>query len=777
MKPRRIFFAARLSLPLATALVALLSARAAHAGSATWNQTVAATYTWGTNANWSPNTTFPNATTDVASINNNIAGNIIISLASGTAANRTVGDLNLGDSTGTSTFTIQPGVTGSLLIFGGARTMDVTGAGANTISAGIRASGGNLTFRSTAAAETTISGGISTTDTTNRSITFNNDINGTATAAATAQGQFGITAATTLRGTTGTLGTTTVNDVRVRGTVANAFGSVAGNTVTVAGAGQVYLTGGTHVNNLVLNSTGWGETAGNFGALRIENATVSGTVTLQQNTIIGVHANNTGTLSGVVSGNFGITKVGGTSTSGQGELLLSNANTFTGPVTVDRGTVRASNAAALGTNADVTVNASPTAGGDGNRLALSGTITIGAGKTLTLNSTGTGDFRSMLINTANNNTWAGDIVASGNGLTQASAASNTTLTISGDVTSTGGSGTGTLFSRGAGTVVYDGVINLGTDRLFTRTDAGTAIVNSTGNSWVSTRVANGQIQIGANNALASVPFAFGEGNGNNGRLELNGFNQTVTSLSTFATSTGTNHIIRNSNPTSPSTLTFATPDATTDLLKNVQIQGTASGFGTLNLVKNGLGRTEFEGGLVAADSWTVNDGTVAFTGANNQALPGDLTGAVTATIEKAGATTLVSTGTWNHAGTTNIAGGTLVLGGGSAGAINLSDTATLTTGLGGGALSSTAVTLGTAGATAYVPLLTTAGAPAPLDAASLTANGTVTVTPQAGVFSTGTYRLLDYNGTIGGAGSGAFALSGVATYPHMTAALDFTTAG
>lgn len=775
MKPRRIFFAARLSLPLATALVALLSAPAARAGSATWNQTAAATYTWGTNANWSPNTTFPNATGDFANINNDIAGNIIISLASGSAANRTVGDLNLGDSSGTSTFTIQPGVAGSLLIFGGARTMDVTGAGANTISAGIRASGGNLTFRSTATAETTISLGIES-DGTNRSLTFNNDINGTATAAASGQGQFAITAATTLRGTTGTLGTTTINDVRVRGTVANAFGSVAGNTVTVAGAGQLYLPGGTHANNLVLNSSGWQETAGNFGALRIENATVNGTVTLQQNAIIGVNANNTGTLNGVISGNFGITKVGGTGTSAQGQLSLSGANTFTGPVTVERGTIAASNAAALGTNAVVTVNASPTTGGDGNRLAISGTITIGAGKTLTLNSNGTGDFRSMLLNSANNNTWAGDIVAAGTGLAQVSSAGGI-LTISGGVTSSGGGGTGTLFSRGAGTVIYDGVINLGTDRFFTRTDAGTVIVNSTGNSWVSTRVANGQIQIGANNALANVPFAFGEGNTNNGRLELNGFNQTVTSLSTFATSTGNNHIIRNSNPTSPSTLTFATPESTTDKLVNVQIQGTASGFGTLNLVKNGLGRTEFESGLVAANSWTVNDGTVAFTGVGNRVLPGSLTGASTATVEKAGASSLVATGTWNHAGTTNVTGGTLVLGVGTAGAINLSDTATLSTGLAGGALSSTAVTLGSAGATAYVPLLTIAGAPAPLDAASLTANGTVTVTPQAGVFSTGTYRLLDYDGTIGGAGSGAFALSGVATYPHMTAALDFTTAG
>lgn len=749
----------------------------AQAGSATWNQTAAATYDWGTVANWSPNTTFPNASADVANVNNDIAGNIIINLATGTAANRTVGDLNLGDAAGTSTFTIAPGVTGSTLIFAGTRTMDVTGAGANTISAGMQVSGGAMTFRSTATAETTISGVISN-DATNRNLVFNRNVNGVTSAAVINQGQFSLTAANTAFGTTGT---TTVTDARVRGTIAAAFGANAANSVTVAGAGQLYLTAGTHVNNLVLNSTGWAETAGNFGALRIENSTVSGTVTLQQNITIGVNANNTGTLSGVISGAFGITKVGGTATSSQGELLLSGANTFTGPVTVNNGTIRASNASALGTNANVTVNASPTAGGNGNQLALSGTITIGAGKTLTLNSNATGDFRSGLLNSANNNTWAGNIVAAGTGLTQVNAATGTTLTITGGVTSSGGAGTGTLFTRGAGTVVYNGVINLGTDRIFSKTDAGTVIVNSTGNSWVRTQAANGQIQIGANNALAvGADFTFGENNANNGRLELNGFSQSVGRMGTFATSTGTNHILRNSNASSASTLTFATPTATTDTLTNVQVLGTANGVGALNMVSNGLGRTEFNGGLVGANSWTVNSGTIAFSGANNRVLPGSLTGLAAATIEKAGASTLAATSTWNNAGTTNITGGALVVGAGTAGAVNVSDAATLSTGLGGGVITSSAVTFGGTGAgtTTYVPLLTSTGAAAPLNAASLTTTNTVvTVAPQAGSFSVGTYRLLDYTGTVGGTGTSAFTLAPVGSYPHITASIDTATAG
>jgi hypothetical protein len=55
MKPRRIFFAARLSLPLATALVALFHASHAQAQTRTWAGTTAnvASGAWGTTTNWS----------------------------------------------------------------------------------------------------------------------------------------------------------------------------------------------------------------------------------------------------------------------------------------------------------------------------------------------------------------------------------------------------------------------------------------------------------------------------------------------------------------------------------------------------------------------------------------------------------------------------------------------------------------------------------------------------------------------------------------------------
>jgi len=199
------------------------------------------------------------------------------------------------------------------------------------------------------------------------------------------------------------------------------------------------------------------------------------------------------------------------------------------------------------------------------------------------------------------------------------------LIINGNVASTGGGGTGTLLSRGTSTATYNGTINLGVDRIFNKTDTGTAIIRSTGNSWLRTQASDGQIQLGAHNALPNVEFTLGQGSGTNGRLELNGFNQTVTNLNTWPTSAGTLHVLRNSNTAAASTLTFATPVTRTDIARNLNIYGTASGLGTLHLVSSGEGRTELQDGLLEADTWTANSGTLAFTGPGQTvSIPGDL---------------------------------------------------------------------------------------------------------------------------------------------------------
>lgn len=454
-------------------------------------------------------------------------------------------------------------------------------------------------------------------------------------------------------------------------------------------------------------------------------------------------------------------------------IIANNGNTFTGNTVVSNGTLRLFNSNSLGTgNVLVTNSGSPTSG-DNNNLQVSGGLTVT--RNVVLENLG-GSFarvslESVNSNNGNNNNWNGNITFKG-GSNQAVTANNAPFTINGNLLMDASPSTG-IFIRGGNAGTINGTITLGTASIL-KTDSGSWRINSTGNTHGNVTVANGGLILGATNALqTTTSISHGETNSNNGRLEFQGVNQTITRWNTNVASTGTNHIARNNDTTTASTLTFATPTATTDILKNVQIQGSSTGLGVLHLVSNGLGRTEFESGLFAADSLTVNSGTIAFTGNASRNIAA-VTGLSGATIEKLGTGSLIVEGNWNNAGTTNIVGGMLALGAGTAGAVNVADTTTLSSGFAGGVLTASSVTFGTAGATTYVPIVTTPSV-APVTTTTLTNAGTtVTVAPQ-GVFSAaGTYRLLDYTSATGLAG---FTLAPVGSYPHMTASLDTTTSG
>lgn len=680
--------------------------------------------------------------------------------------------------------------------------------GSNTIAGKITmtAGGGDThVYSDDNAGALTLSGGV-TTNTTVRNLV----LRGVSTAANTVSGVIDNTNTPGVRKDDAGLwiltaantyaGATVVTAGTLRGTVAAAFGA---GTLSLAGGATLDLwnTGGINFgrNTTVTGSatilTSRAATAGagvthTLGTLNIGGTTLtvtpvtanSGTqgLTFGATTFTGsptFYVTNITAVTGQVSlgaiagGSFGLTK------TGPGVLALTGANTFSGPVTLTGGTLRLNNPEALGTTYGpvVWVPTSTGTGGTGTTLDIANNTIMPGGTTVYLNSDTAGDYRTTLLSSGGTNVWNGDVVAAGTGITQVNAAGS--LTINGPVTSVDGAGTGTLFTRGGGTVIYNGVITMGVDRIFNKTEGGTVIVNSTGNSWLRTQSSDGQIQIGANNALAYVDFTIGQGSATNGRLELNGFNQSVVRLNSWATSTGTNHILRNSNLTAPSTLTFATPEFTTDTLKAVNIYGSVTGLGVLNLVSNGLGRTEFFDAALEADSWTVNSGTVAFSGIPNRMLYGSLTGAVGAIVEKAGTGTLVAGSAWNNAGTTNVTGGTLALGAGTAGAINVADGATLTSGIEGGALSATSVTFGTLGATTFAPLLGAPSVVAKLSAATVTTSGTGVVVAPQGTLAAGTYALIDY-GTLDGNGFAGFSLAPLGSYPHAAVSLvDNTTDG
>jgi len=746
-KPSRIL-ARRLTALLASAGV--LAPFFASAANGDWIST-AATAGWGTATNWSTNPTVPGSVAgDVVNFNSDIAANASITLD----ANRIVGTLLVGDANTTNSFALtgntltldQTGTATALVRFG---VTGSTGNIANSITSAITLAD-NARFYSTLAGVQTLGGIISGAF----SVTYDNDDGTTLAGPASGLGQFSIGGANTY-----SLGTT-IDDVRVNPTAAAALGTGA---VTVQDGGQVYVsTAITVANAMTINGNGWQETAGQLGAIRVESGTLSGAITLGSAASIGTNS-GTGTVSGIISGGFGLSKAVAT---GTGTLVLSGANTFTGNVVVN-GTSLAAGAStlrvttsnlALGAGNAVTLNTGTGAGGQGTTLELQSSLTWGTGKTLTMNSNNAGDLRSTLLNGAGNNTWAGPIVLAGNGFIQLNAASATTLTITGGITSTGGGGIGTVVPRGAGTVALNGIVNLGSDRGFIHTDTGTVIVNSTGNSWLSTQVSDGQIQIGANNALPAVDFSLGQNSATNGRLELNGFNQTIAALRTFSTSTGTTHIIRNSNITNSSTLTFN--NVNTEVLKNTLIQ--PGGFSVLNLVKNGAGRFEIQDGRVDNASLVVNAGTLAFTGTTERAIRPDITGVAGVTIDHTSTGSSNFIGAFNNTGSTTVTAGRLNLGNGTAGDISVGSSGTLGAGLNGGRLSAFSLSF-SPGAT-FTGIL--GGTNTPLVSAALVTNvGTTTINVEAPTLTIGTYKLIGYGGATP---FGSFTLGSM---PHMSATL------
>ena len=141
----------------------------------------------------------------------------------------------------------------------------------------------------------------------------------------------------------------TVTGVTFDGTVGNfILGTANGSTLTNGSGGIVNNSANTETLNVPVV----------LGAAQTFNA-VSGNLTLNTNISLGANLLTldgaaTNTLAGVISGSAGLTK------NGTGTLVLSNANTFSGTVTMNVGTIVAANPTALSTAARVNLPANST---------------------------------------------------------------------------------------------------------------------------------------------------------------------------------------------------------------------------------------------------------------------------------------------------------------------------------------------------------------------------------------------------------------------------------
>lgn len=164
--------------------------------------------------------------------------------------------------------------------------------------------------------------------------------------------------------------------------------------------GKISLTGGANrgIGNSSTTTDGT-LTLNGVGGVLIENSSTNN-LTLQNtvtpgNKLMSVEFANAGainlsgtgaiTISSVISGNNGFTKTG----TGTGLLTLSGANTFSGGVTLNEGSLALSNASALGTGA-LTINGGVLRASSGytitNDAVWNGNFIYGSNNTFTFNS-------------------------------------------------------------------------------------------------------------------------------------------------------------------------------------------------------------------------------------------------------------------------------------------------------------------------------------------------------------------------------------------------------
>ncbi|MDY0170167.1 MAG: autotransporter-associated beta strand repeat-containing protein, partial [Thermoguttaceae bacterium] len=264
-------------------------------------------------------------------------------------------------------------------------------------------------------------------------LTINGQLSGSGTLRKTGAGKLILAGENTLSG----------NALDVDGGVVNlqhgqALGTSNYGHVRALGAAVEIQNGVTVANNLYIRGYGVDGT----GSLRSVSGDNTWAGWVRQHSghpdsSIGVDSGSTLTISGVIEPHEGtsgiLAKVGG------GTLILTNANTYTGPTTVDAGVLSVRHDDALGApGAGTTVQS-------GAALEVHGGVAVAEG--LTLNGSGVSN-TGALRSTGGDNVWNGNIVQNA---ARIGAVPGSTLTINGQI-----SGSGTFRTTGGGTVIFTG---------------------------------------------------------------------------------------------------------------------------------------------------------------------------------------------------------------------------------------------------------------------------------------------------------------------------------
>ncbi len=427
-----------------------------------------------------------------------------------------------------------------------------------------------------------------------------------------------------------------------------AFGT---GTVNLAGA---QLRAGITVNRTVANAvtisadTTFATTSTEKSLIFTGPVTLSGATRTLNVAIGSTVASSNLTFSGAIGdgGNgYGITK------TGTGTLVLSGNNTYTGNTTISAGVLNIQHANALGGTGNGTTVAS------GAALQLQGGITV-SGEALTIAGAGRNSTTApgALRNISGTNTYAGAINLSAASYIGAAAG---TLNLTGGITSTNLN----LELTGAGDInVTNNAINLGAGTLtvYGQSATSNASIGVAGNTVGTVRVYyGGRLRTDVADAFSpTAALTMGSTDNSTGRLDLNGNNQTFSSLATSGTGS---QVITSA---SAATLTVNGSSSTT-------FGGVGGAItGNISLVKAGSSRLTLSGNNTYTGATTINAGTIALTG--------NISNSAT-TINSGG--TLIGTGT---AGAVTVNSGGIIGAGNATGAVGTLTTSSLTINAGSG---------------------------------------------------------------------------------------------
>lgn len=485
--------------------------------------------------------------------------------------------------------------------------------------------------------------------------------------------------------------------------------------LTMNGPSTLTLKGAnTYTGPTVINSG---------GGINIGGGTATGSIVSNVSGAgaLGFDRSNAYTYSGTLSGGLNVVQ------SGAGTTTLSGINTYTGPTTITAGTLQAGSTSAFGNSADtLIINGSGTLALNGfsntidsvQSFSTNSTIALTGGATLTLGDTGASTtFEGLISDTGSLNSSSFSLNITGNGNTYSGGTTISSGTLIANNPS-GGSATGTgpiTILPGAallfGQANTNGYISPGsaiTDNgalQFFRTDVtpnvvannisgtggvaqnGTGITELSGTNTYSgtTTVFQGTLEAGSTSAfggaagLSQISFTF------DGALNLNGFNNTVGSI-TGGASGGTislgaaNLTLAASNVVSPFTGTISGTGGL--ILTGVNAITTLSGANTYS------GGTTITSGFLIADNpagsatgtgpITINSGAILEVG--NSDTSGSVAAAaitdngiielarsdsttLASNISGSGGLSLLATGTVTLSGNNSYSGPTFIVGG------------------------------------------------------------------------------------------------------------------